>query len=426
VSLRGEIQTMPLADLFQWLELMQKTGVLKLSSGQIEQQFYFSHGMIATATSTAYHTTDNEENVRLLLTEGLRWPEGRFEFIEAPLSDEVAAVNLYLHTQQLVLDTYREFDEAEEAARAMGAGASDASSLPPAPPPAFTLADGLRLAVVDRMLRGEVTVPLLPTVVNKVLEITRRENYSMRDLSNVILTDQVIAAKVLQQANSAFYAAARQVDSLPMAIQRLGSQSVTNIVLALSLQSARPGRDLFLSHKQQLWQRSVVCALCSHLIATAVRLDRDMAFLCGLMMDFGKIVLLSLIQDVMAEERDYQMTPAEVIEGIIETYHPKVGGAIGEKWSLPAPVLEAISYHHTLASAREHLLYAATANLSDILATALTATPPDAPDAPPFLTPEALAKKPAAGLLGLSITQIQSILGRAPECLKMAREFVRK
>ena len=87
MSLRGEIQTMPLADLFQWLELMQKTGVLKLGSGQIEQQFYFSNGMIATATSTAYHATDNEENVRRLLAEGLRWQEGRFEFIEAPLPE---------------------------------------------------------------------------------------------------------------------------------------------------------------------------------------------------------------------------------------------------------------------------------------------------------------------------------------------------
>lgn len=419
---------MPLADLFQWLELMQKTGVLKLGSGQVEQRFYFSYGMIATATSTAYHATDNEANVRRLLAEGLRWQEGRFEFIEAPLPDEVAAVNLLLHTQQLVLDTFREFDEAEEAARAMGAGggnesvSSDSSFMPA---PAFSLADGLRLAVVDRMLRGEVKVPLLPTVVSKVLEITRREDFSMRDLSNVILTDQVIAAKVLQQANSAFYAAARQVDSLPQAIQRLGSQSVTNIVLALSLQSARPGRDFFLAHKQQLWQRSVVCALCAHLIATAVRLDRDLAFLCGLMMDFGKIVLLSLIQDVMAEEHDYQMAPAEVIEGIIEAYHPKVGGAIGEKWSLPAPVLEAINYHHALASAREHVPYTALANLSDILTTALTSMAAS-PDAPPSLTPESLAKKPAAGLLGLSITQTQAILARAPECLKMAQDFLTK
>ena len=92
----------------------------------------------------------------------------------ATTPEEVAAVNLYLHTQQLVLDTFREFDEAEEAARAMGAGGGEVTSAPTMPAPAFSLADGLRLAVVDRMLRGEVKVPLLPTVVSKVLEITRR------------------------------------------------------------------------------------------------------------------------------------------------------------------------------------------------------------------------------------------------------------
>ena len=420
MSLRGEIQTMPLADLFQWLELMHKTGVLKLCSGPIEQHFYFSDGQIATATSTAYLATDTEENVRRLLAEGLRWQEGRFDFIEAPLPSEVAAANLRLHTQQLVLDTYREFDEAEEAARVMSASANGNSQ--PAPASTFTLADSLRLEVVGRLLHGEVKVPLLPTVVSKVLEITRRENFSLRDLSNVILTDPVIAGKMIQQANSAFYGTARPVDSLPAAIQRLGSQAVTNTVLALSLQSARPGRDLFLAQKQRLWQHSVACALTAHMIASIVRLDRDQAFLCGLMMDFGKIVLLSLIQDVMSEERDYQMAPAEVIEKIIETYHPKIGGVIGEKWNLPAPVLEAINYHHMLASAGEYVRYAAVANLSDILAMAIAEAAAQ-PEAPPPFTAESLSRKPSVGLLGLSLTQVQTLLDRAPDCLKLAREF---
>jgi HD-like signal output (HDOD) protein len=417
VSLRGEIQIMPLADVFQWLALLQKTGVLRLESGEIEQHFYFSSGALAAAASTAYHATDSEENVRRLLAAGLRWQEGRFEFIEAPLPEEVTAINLRLHTQQLVLDTFREFDEAAEAARAVGAAGGASQSLPP---PIFTLADGLRLAVVDRLLRGEVKVPLLPTVVNKVLEITKRENFSIRDLSNVILTDQVIAGKVLQQANSALYGSARRVDSLPAAIQRLGSQTVTNIVLALSLQSARPGRDIFLAHKQRLWQRSIICALLAHLIAATIRLDRDLAFLCGLMMDFGKTVLFSVIQDAMSEESDYQMAPTEVIEEIIEAYHPKVGGVVCEKWHLPAPVLEAIQCHHALTAARDHHTYAAVANLSDILAASLATT--SALDAQP-LTPESLARRPAAGLLGLSLTQAQAILERAPESLRLAQEF---
>jgi len=421
MSLRGEIQTMPLPDLFQWLEMMRKTGTLALGQGGVEQKFHLCDGAIATATSTAYHATDSEENVRLILADTLRWTEGRFEFTEAPLPAEIVAINLQLGTQQLVLDTFREFDEAEEAARAMGATAGRYSE----PAPTFTLADGLRLAIIDRLLRGEFKVPLLPTVVSKVLEITRRDDFSLRDLSDVILADQVIAAQVLKQANSAAFGGERYIDSLPLAVQRLGSQAVTNLVLALSLQSAMSGRDLFLADKKRLWQHSVACALLARIIAATARLDRETAFLCGLMQDFGKIVLLSLIQDIMSKGRDYQMAPAEVVAEIIQTYHPKVGGVVGEKWCLPAPVLEAIIYHHSLTAAGEHRAYAAVASLSD---TAITfcAQAPESPEAAGVSPAHEMARTPAAQLLNLPVTQMTSILECGPECLKFAREFLVK
>ncbi len=412
---------MPLPDLFQWLELMHKTGVLVLEHEKIRQKFYFSDGAIATATSTAYHSTDSEENVRRILAETLQWPDGRFEFTEAPLPAEVAAINLGLGTQQLVLDTFREFDEAEEAARKTGAvtGQSRAST--------FTAAEGLRLAIIDRLLQGKFKVPLLPSVVDKILEITRREDYSLRDLSAVILTDQVIAAQILKQANSAFYGSERHIDSLPLAVQRLGSQAVTNLVLALSLQSAFAKRDIFLAEKKRLWQHSFACALAARAIAMTARLDRELAFLCGLMMDFGKIVLLSLIQEVMEKERDYQMAPTEVVESIVETYHPKVGGVVGEKWHLPETVLEAITCHHALPAATKYRDYVAVANLSDRLVSAfdqaLKSQPGDSL-ATGWPTVEGFIGLPATGLLGLSETQMEAILERIPESLKAAQELL--
>lgn len=423
MSLRGEIRTMPLPDLFQWLELMRKTGVLALEREEIEQKFYLSDGAIATATSTAYHSIDSEENVRRILAETLQWPDGSFEFTESPLPAEVAAINLGLGTQQLVLDTFRQLDEAEEAARTRGAvtGQSRAS--------AFTAAEGLRLAIIDRLLQGKFKVPLLPSVVNKILEITRREDYSLRDLSTVILTDQVIAAQILKQANSAFYGSECHIDSLPLAVQRLGSQAVTNLVLALSLQSAFVKRDIFLAEKKRLWQHSFACALAGRMIAMTARLDRELAFLCGLMMDFGKIVLLSLIQEVMEKERDYQMTPTEVIEEIVETYHPKVGGVVGEKWHLPETVREAITSHHALLTATKYRDYVAVANLSDRLVSAfeqaLKSQPAD-PSATACPTVDGFIALPATGLLGLSETQMQAILERVPECLKSAGELLVK
>jgi HD-like signal output (HDOD) protein len=421
MSLRGEIQTMPLPDLFQWLEMMKKTGVLTVSAAggtATERHFFFGGGEVVTATACGLAARHTAEGVCAIVAETLRWEAGSFDFAERPLPAEIAAVNLRLGAQQLVMDAFREMDEAAEAARAVGGADAVAVAAPRPPAPAFSLAEGLRLAIVDRLLQGEYQVPLLPTVVSKIMEITRRENYSLRDLSEVIVTDQVIAAHLLKQANSALYNTGREIDSLPQAVQRLGAQAVTNLVLALSLRSAMTGRDLFLAEKKRVGERALASALLTRAAAAVVKLDREQAFLCGLMMDFGKLVLFSLIQELMHREREYQATPPEELQEIVEAYHPKVGGVVGEKWNLPASVIEAITCHHALAAAREHRRYAAAANLSDALLLGAETTGEG-----PAATAAEVLGLPAAAALGLSEAQAQSLLDVVPECLRYAREM---
>ena len=151
-----------------------------------------------------------------------------------------------------------------------------------------------------------------------------------------IVTDQVITAQLLKHANSALYSRGHVIESVPMAVQHLGAQTVTNLVLTLSLQSLVTGRDIFLEDRKLIWKHSLSCALLSRAIAPIARVERELVFLCGLMIDFGKSILLSLIHDLMNKQKEYQATPKTVIDYLVETYHPKVGGVVGEKWKMPA------------------------------------------------------------------------------------------
>lgn len=51
MSLHGNLKTMSVADLLQFLEVSQKTGVLKIGHQQINKQIYFEKGMIVCSTS---------------------------------------------------------------------------------------------------------------------------------------------------------------------------------------------------------------------------------------------------------------------------------------------------------------------------------------------------------------------------------------
>jgi HD-like signal output (HDOD) protein len=423
MSLQGEIQTMPLQDLLQWLELVHKSGTLTVTNNQVQQQFYFRNGEIAAASSSSYHSTDSEQSVKTIIADTLQWERGEFSLAENYIPEQFSDVHLHLSPLQLVMDTAREMDEAAEAARQAGQIPGKRVDVGRG----FTAAENLRLAVVGLLLKADFKVPLLPTEVNKILEITQRDNYSLRDLSEVIVTDQVITAQLLKHANSALYSRGTTIESVPMAVQHLGAQTVTNLVLTLSLQSVVTGRDIFLEDRKQIWKHSLACALLARAIAPIARVEREQAFLCGLMIDFGKSVLLSLIQELMHKQKEYQTTPKTVIDYLIETYHPKVGSVVGEKWKLPPSVLEAIACHHALVADSKYIRYVAVASLSDSVLMDLS---PDLPDetqeVPSPRTIEEWLCNPAAQVLGLNAEQMERILELVPECqayaLQMAGE----
>ena len=288
----------------------------------------------------------------------------------------------------------------------------------------FAPAEALRLEVADRLLRGEYQVPLLPAVAAKILEITSHDDFSLRDLSDIVITDQIIAAQVLRQANSAAFGGERRVDSLPLAIQRLGSMTLVSVVLALSMQARRPGRDLFLEQKRQIWEESAASAFIGRVVAAPSRLDRNIGFLCGLMMDFGKNVLYSLIQDIMQEDARLKAIDAATVETIITPDHPRVGRVVAERWLLPMPVSEAIAFHHDIPAAGQHQGYAAVANLTDFLIYHFRKRTPDSErKTSASLMPDHLVKHPAAKMLGINLDQAAHIIECVPECLEHAREL---
>lgn len=414
MSLHGDIRLMPLNDVFQWLGLKKKTGVLKIEAEMVRQQFYLDRGMIVTALSPRYYTTDSEENVRYLLADSLRQTSGLYFFTEGPLPEELAQVSLRLGIGKLLA----EIAQPTEAGLAQSASASDSvSSGTP-----FRAAEFLRLAVVDRLMLNNYEVPVLPTVVKKVIEITRTDDYSIYQLSNVIMAEQVLAARILRYANSPLYAGEREVDSIRNAIQRLGGATVINLVMAVALQSTQRGRSIFLKERNQIWQHSLASALMARAIARTLRTDAEMAFLCGLMMDFGKIILLSLIEEIMKKDARVQRTPVGIVTEMLEAYHCQSGGVAAEKWLLPAPVRETVAFHHHPSLSPEYSAFAAIAGLSDVL---VTRERPSATEVEVEPDASQLVLLPAAEMLGLSVTQMNTIIGHRAECLKMAEEFLR-
>ena len=419
MGLHGEIQTMPMLDLFQWLELVSKTGKLTVDSLTGKQQIYFEKGAIIWASSTGYFTSDNNVSVEAIISETLKWKRGDFSFAETPLPPDLPHLNERHSAKAIIQNTFSTLDTSLGAFQQAIGISSQAVDMGRG----YDEAEGLRVAIVSRLLKGDFQIPLLPTVANKIINITKQDDFSLRDLSEVIITDQVITAQLLKHANSAFYNRGRTIDSISMAVQLLGAQTVTNLVLTLSLKSVVTGRDIFLEDKKAVWKRSLASALLARSMSLIAQVDREQAFLCGLMIDFGKIVLFSLIQDLMQKEPEYKGTSKSVIDYIINSYHQKVGGAVAEKWMLPPTVLEAITNHRSLTPETQLSRYVSVANFCDeILHDYFDPHQNAEEQKPPRDEPDWLLL-PAVKLLGLTQHQVHQVLGFVPECLSYAQQM---
>jgi len=419
--IQGEIYTFPLADLIQWVALTRRTGTLVVDHGVSRLEAHFSAGKIA-ALSLDLISCDSRESVFGVLAGVLRWRWGHFSFKDSPLPEKILAANLGLATEPLMVEIvsqhstlrvpklerdpidWRELENSEES---------------------VSLANTLRLNVTDRLLREDFRVPPMPEIVTRVLELTRHEYFSLRELTEIVITDHAVVALILRYANSALHTHERQVDSLSMAVQRLGTDEVVNIALAASLQARQRGRDLFAQERRRLWERSSGTALITQSLASKVGLDPNLGFLCGLLMDFGMTVLYTLIQEASVRTSDSTRLNEQNVDEILRLYHQGVGRTVGQKWRLPNTVIECIAYHHEVERAPSEQRYVAIAALADLLATfALKQQKSELETGMQKLQPEHLCYHPAARLAGLEPDQAAAILSELPALIDRSLSLV--
>ena len=206
------------------------------------------------------------------------------------------------------------------------------------------LAQEVRTALEERIQSGKLDLPLLPGVASQVLAEGFDSDSDIRRLSDLIHRDQAIAGHVLRVANSAAYSPGSPIVSLQQAVMRLGFSQLREIVVAVAMKSRvfqAPGYE---SEVARLWQHSAGAAAFAKEIARMRRRNVEGAFLCGLLHDVGKPILLLALVDLQKELK--QPADRDAVIAAATELHTRVGSLLAERWSLPAQVAESIAFHH--------------------------------------------------------------------------------
>lgn len=149
----------------------------------------------------------------------------------------------------------------------------------------------VRREIVDGALR----LPRLPVGAMEIRRVLQDEEASMAQVVQAVGRDVSIAARVMMVANSAWYWSDTKIATLQAAVTRIGLSTVGNVVLGFAVKDAFRSKNVDCdAYLRATWEDSVRTACCAAELAKTTRhLDKDTAFLAGLMSSIGALPIIA-------------------------------------------------------------------------------------------------------------------------------------
>ena len=202
---------------------------------------------------------------------------------------------------------------------------------------------------------ARLRIPTLPEVVQRVHALVDDPGCSTREIAEVVAEDAPLAARVLQIANSAFYGLRERCISTTQACTVLGLRVLKIVVTQAGVLQQyehlrkHPGFDL-----DEVWRHSIltaqVCSFAARHSRAELPLRPEELYVCGLLHDIGKVVLLDELADdyldVVAAAKLVTVPLFVVERQMLGLDHTVVGAMVAERWKLPPQIADAIRHHH--------------------------------------------------------------------------------
>ncbi len=237
---------------------------------------------------------------------------------------------------------------------------------------------------------GTLVLPTLPEVALQVREVVDDPDATAAQLAAIIITDAALSARLMKVANSALYRGRLAVESVQMAVSRLGLTMVRNLVTSLVMEQMFQATSNRLDKRlHDLWKHSTEVAAISQVLATnQPGIKTDEAMLAGLIHDIGILPIL-----MKAEEKPDLLQNSALLDDVMASLHPRVGEAILKSWEFPESLIAVAAEHENLNRNSTN-----GPDLVDIVQVASLQTYFNTEKA---LAPEVLAKVPAFAKLGI-------------------------
>ncbi|MDD2271269.1 MAG: HDOD domain-containing protein [Desulfuromonadaceae bacterium] len=230
--------------------------------------------------------------------------------------------------------------------------------------------DKVAMMINARKLFKDVSdLPTIPAIVSRVVSMLDSQDASPDEVADLILSDQVLAARVIRVVNSPLYRTSNTILSVKRALLFLGFKSVREMILTSYFVDSFKNQEQPFDMKM-FWVHSFSVGAISRRIARMIEYnDVEKAYLVGIIHDIGKVFLGHYCKEeygrMLAGISNTSSTTYDAEYESFGTTHCEVGLCLALRWNFPPAYCDVIANHHSSEVVTEDPLLLSIVALAD-------------------------------------------------------------
>ncbi|TBU95765.1 histidine kinase [Stutzerimonas kirkiae] len=207
---------------------------------------------------------------------------------------------------------------------------------------------------IQKVLQG-ISVPPQPQIMVDLQMEQVMPSPDLRNIARLISQDPGLSGALLKIVNSPYFGLANKVGSIQRAVNLLGSDSVINMINALSIRGEMS--DDTIVTLSRFWDTAQDVAMTCLTLAKRIGCEGvDEAYTLGLFHNCGIPLMLKRFpnyMEVLEESYASAQDGSRIVDTenrLLNTNHAVVGYFTAKSWNLPRHLCEAIANHHNALS----------------------------------------------------------------------------
>ena len=212
-------------------------------------------------------------------------------------------------------------------------------------------------------------LPTIPTIVINVTSLLDNVDSDPAQIADMILSDQVLAARVIKVINSPLCRTTNKIPSVKQALLFIGFKKIREMILTSYFVGGFSQKEQSFDI-QRFWIHSFSVGAISRRIAHLVGYpDLEKAYLAGILHDIGKVFLGHYCHEeygrMLAGITNSSVTTHEAECRTFGTTHCEIGLCLAQRWNFPSVYGEVISFHHKVEMATEDVFLTSIVAIAD-------------------------------------------------------------